>query len=62
MCSSHFEKPFGPVNPDNMRRDAVSVSAASNLSFIGPNEEPSPWMAVVMPCVIIESALPSPAM
>jgi hypothetical protein len=62
MYSSHFENPFGPVNPDKIRREAVSSSAARSLSLIGPRDEPSPWMAVVIPWVIIEIALPSPVM
>jgi hypothetical protein len=62
MYSSHFANPLGPVKAESIRRLAVSVSEASNLSFIGPSEEPSPWIAVVIPWVIMEIALPSPVM
>jgi hypothetical protein len=40
MYSSHLAKPCGPTNCDRTRRTAVSPSAASSLSFMGPNDDP----------------------
>ena len=62
MYSSHLEKPRAPVNCARTWRMVVSVSAARILSLTGPNEAPSPWMAVVIPWVTMEIALPSPRM
>lgn len=62
MNSSQVPKPRGPMNRRICVFDAVSVSSSRILSFTGAGVSPSPRIAVVMPCVTIESASPSPRM
>ena len=62
MYSSQSRKPCTPSNPLTSARVAESVSSARMRSFTGAGVLPSPRIAVVIPCVTIESARPSPIM
>jgi hypothetical protein len=62
MYSSHAPKPSRPDGSGAALAARRVDSVARSLSFTGPSDEPSPWMAVVMPCVTIEIARPSPVM
>ena len=62
MNSSQSPKPRGPMNRRICTLAAESVSSSRILSFTGAGVSPSPRIAVVMPCVTMEIALPSPVM